>query len=112
MELDSYTKRLLALWLALPATALNFWLFWNRLPARIAMHYDINGRPTSWASPNELRTLSLGFLALVLLVVTGTGFLVAHVRSDRAKAAIIPLSLAIGLVWALLNGFVWFNLTS
>lgn len=110
MEIDSYTKRLLALWLALPTTALNFLLFGNRLPARIAMHYDINGRPTNWASPNELRSLSFWFLVFVLVVVTGTGYLVAYLRSDRAKPAIIPLYLAVGLIWAILNGFVWFNL--
>ncbi len=110
-ETGSYAKWLWALWLALPTTALNYWISWNHLPARIAMHYDVRGRPSSWASPNEARSFSLWFLVFVLVVVTGTGYLVAYMRSDRAKPAIVLLYLAVGLLWAVLNGFVWFNLT-
>ena len=111
MEIDTYAKRLWALWLALPMTALNYWLFRNHLPARIAMHYDASGQPNSWASPDGARTFSLEFLVFVLVVVTGVGYLVAYMRPDRAKPAIILLYIAVGLVWAFLNGVVWFNLT-
>jgi uncharacterized membrane protein len=111
MEMDAFTKWLLALWLALPTTALNYWLAWNRLPARIAVHYDASGRANSWASPGEVRTLSLWVLVFVLAVVTGTGYLVAYLRSDRAKPALILIYLSVGLLWVALNGFVWFNLT-
>lgn len=110
MDIDTYLKRLWALWLALPTTALNYWFSWNHLPARIAMHYDVSGRPTNWATPTEARAFSLWFLVFVLVVVTGTGYLVAYMRSDRTKPAIVFLYLAIGLVCAFLNGFVWFNL--
>jgi uncharacterized membrane protein len=110
MEIDTYAKRLWALWLALPITALNYWLSWNHLPARIAMHYDTSGRPISWASPDGALTFSLGLLVFVLVVVTGVGYLVAYMRPDRAKPAIILLYIVLGLVWVFLNGFVWFNL--
>jgi uncharacterized membrane protein len=112
MEISAVTKWLLALWLTLPATALNYWLLWTRLPARIAMHYDVAGRPNSWASPGDARAFSLEFLCFVLLVVTGVGYLVAYMRPDRAKPAIVLLYIAVSLVWISLNGFVWFNLVS
>ncbi len=110
METASYAKRLWVLWLALPLTALNYSLCWKRLPAQIAMHYDASGRPNSWASPDGARTFSLGFLFFMLLVFTAVGYLVAYTRPDRAKPALILLFIAMGLVFVLMNGFVWFNL--
>jgi len=110
MEVDLDMKRLWALWLALPTTALNYWLFWSRLPAKIAMHYDASGRPNSWASPEEARTFVLGFLTVMLVILTAIGYLVAYARPDRARSAVILLYIVVGLLWMLLNGFVWFNL--
>jgi len=110
MEPDSYAKRLWVLWLALPLTALNYWLSWNHLPARIAMHHDASGRPNGWASPDGARMFSLGFLLALLLVLTAVGYLVATLRPDRAKPAVVLLYLVVGVVWACLNAFVWLNL--
>ena len=67
METDSNARQLWVLWLALPLTALNFSLCWNRLPTQIAMHYDVKGRPNSWASPDGARIFSLGFVSIVVL---------------------------------------------
>lgn len=110
MELNTFAKRLWALWLAIPATALNYWLVWSRLPAQIVMHTDVNGHPNSWASPDQARTFTLVFLAFVLAVVTAVGYLVAYSRPDRARPALVLLYIVVCLTWALLNGFVWFNL--
>jgi uncharacterized membrane protein len=110
METDTYVKRLLALWLALPLTALDHWLCRSRLPARIAMHYDAAGRPNSWASPDGARSFSLWFLGVILVVVTGVGFLVVSARPDRAGPALVLLYVVVGLVAVVLNGFVWLNL--
>jgi uncharacterized membrane protein len=111
METDDYTKRLWALWLALPLTALNFWLCWKHLPARIAMHYDGRGRPNSWATPAGARNFSLELLLVVLVLVTGVGYLVIGSRPDRARPGLVLLYLVVGLVAVILNGFVWFNLS-
>ena len=110
METGSYAKRLWVLWLALPLTALNYWLCWKRLPAQIAMHYDVSGRPNSWASPDVARSFSLGFLFFMLLVFTAVGYLVAYKRPDRAKPAVILLFIVMFFVFVFMNGFVWLNL--
>src|SRR5664279_2450036 len=110
METDSNARQLWVLWLALPLTALNYSLYWKRLPAQIAMHYDVSGRPNSWLSPDGARTFSLGFLLFMLLVFTAVGYLVAYTRPDRAKPAVLLLFIAMILVFAFINGFVWFNL--
>jgi len=110
MDTDRFVKRLWALWLALPATMLNYWIVGSRLPAQIAMHYDASGQAVSWASPGEARSFALKTIAFVLVVVTATGHLVAGSRPDRAKPALALLYIVVCLVWTILNGFVWFNL--
>ncbi len=51
------------MWLALPLTALDYWLVWDRLPARMATHFDADWRANGWAS----REGSLEFALLVVL---------------------------------------------
>jgi len=74
------------------------------------MHYDAGGHPSAWASPQEARAFALKVLVFVLVVATGVGCLVVHSRPDRARGALVVLHLAVFLVFALLNGFVWFSL--
>lgn len=50
----------LALWLAVPVAALRLFTVWERLPMRLATHFDLAGRPNGWMSPN-------GFLIFVLV---------------------------------------------
>jgi Protein of unknown function (DUF1648) len=54
-------------WLTLPLTALNYSRAWNRLPGRVAVHFDVNWQPNGWTS-------RAGALALALAT---TGFLLA-----------------------------------
>ncbi|HJS99760.1 MAG TPA: DUF1648 domain-containing protein [Terriglobales bacterium] len=51
------------LWLGLPVVALRLFTVWDRLPMRLATHFDLAGRPNGWMSPN-------GFLAFTLVTVT------------------------------------------
>jgi hypothetical protein len=110
MDTDAFVKRLWALWLALPATMLNYWMLGSRLPARIVMHCDASGQAIHWASPGDARSFALKTLAFVLAVVTATGYLVIGSRPDRAKPALALLYIVVCLVWTILNGFVWFNM--
>ena len=45
MKRDWYTLATWLMWLALPITALNYWRVWDRLPARMAVHFDANWQP-------------------------------------------------------------------
>ena len=47
-------------WLALPLTALNFSRAWDRLPQRIAVHFDADWQPNGWTSREGASTLALG----------------------------------------------------
>jgi hypothetical protein len=80
-------------WLALPLTALNYSRAWDRLPMRIAVHFDANWQPNGWTTREGSRTLALGMTAFLLVVFT-----IASYAARRAA----PSSLA---TWALVAVF-------
>lgn len=57
-------------WLALPLTALNYSRAWDRLPMRIAVHFDANWQPNGWTTREGSRMLALGMTAFLLVVFT------------------------------------------
>jgi hypothetical protein len=81
------------MWLALPLTALRFWLAWDHLPLRMATHFDINGQPNGWMSREISLRLALGMTAFLLVVFTGTSL------------AIQKRKVSDTFVWALLGYF-------
>jgi len=58
------------MWVALPMTALRFWLAWDHLPLRMATHFDINGRPNGWMPRETALYLVLALTALLVVVFT------------------------------------------
>ena len=65
MNVNSYRTMTWALWLALPLTALRYRMVWDRLPVRMATHFDAAGHANGWMS----REASLGVALLILTVV-------------------------------------------
>jgi hypothetical protein len=59
------------MWLALPLTALRYWLAWDRLPLRMATHFDINWKPNGWMTREVSLRFALGITAFLLVVFTG-----------------------------------------
>jgi hypothetical protein len=57
-------------WLALPLTAWNYSQAWDRLPMRMAVHFDANWQPNGWTTREGSRTLALGMTAVLLVVFT------------------------------------------
>jgi Protein of unknown function (DUF1648) len=60
------------IWLALPYTALDYWMVWDQLPARMAIHFDINWRANGWASREAALGLMAGLVVLLLITFTVT----------------------------------------
>ena len=65
------------MWLALPITAFNYWRNWDRLPLRMAVHFDANWQPNGYTSREGALMLGLGIMAVMLLFFT-IGALIAH----------------------------------
>jgi uncharacterized membrane protein len=66
-------------WLALPVMAGLLFSARTSLPARIAVHFGMDGRPDRWVGPETFIATSLGLLAVLLGVFT--------VRSLKARAS-------------------------
>jgi hypothetical protein len=60
------------MWLAVPLTALDYWLAWDQLPVRMAVHFDLNWRASGWASREAAFGFAMGVVVFMLLVFTVT----------------------------------------
>jgi uncharacterized membrane protein len=74
VDLSAYRRATWLMWLALPATAFIYWRAWDRLPARIAVHFDASWRPNGWAARDDALHLSVGIVGFLLVVFTFASF--------------------------------------
>lgn len=70
MNRKTFQVALWLMWLALPLTALRFWLAWDRLPQRMASHFDANWRPNGWMPRETALYFALGITVFMLAVFT------------------------------------------
>src|SRR5215831_15554763 len=57
-------------WLALPIIVLVFGSVWQRLPERMATHFDLANQPNGWMSREETLVVVLGVSTAVLIIAT------------------------------------------
>lgn len=58
------------LWLAVPVAGLRLFTVWHELPARLATHFDLAGRPNGWMSPDTFLIFIVVALASTAAVAT------------------------------------------
>jgi len=100
------------MWLALPITALRFWVVWDRLPLRMASHFNFNGRPNGWMPREAAFVLALGITAFMLAVFTTVSYVAhkTHVPDAFSWSLLSFFYLVIGFVYAGNSGVVQYNL--
>ena len=88
-------------WLALPVMVGLLLNASASLPARIAMHFGVDGRPDRWVSPGVFIGTSLAVLAVLLGIFT--------VRSLKARAAgrLYPLLVAQYILVIVVSVAMW-----
>lgn len=91
MNRDWYKPLVWLMWVGLPATALDYWRAWDRLPMRMAVHFDANWKPNGYTSREGSLTLGLGIMAFMLLVFTIAG-LVARAMKPEASWPVLLIS--------------------
>lgn len=74
------------MWLALPLTALRYWMAWDQLPVRLATHFNGAGQPNGWMTREASLTFAL-VLTLILLVVFSVMLYLAQVKSVQSQTA-------------------------
>jgi hypothetical protein len=100
------------MWLALPLTALRFWLAWDRLPLRMASHFDINGQPNGWMPRERAFYLVLGVTALIVVLFSLITYVAhkTHVPDAFSWALLGFFYLVLGFVYAGNSSVVQYNL--
>jgi hypothetical protein len=93
MNRNLFRALILLLWAAPVAVAVRYWQVWDRLPVRMATHFDAAGRANGWMPREESFHFSVGFVALLVLIFFGVLLFVER-KYPLAK-----------LSWALLGFF-------
>ncbi len=75
-------------WATIPALALHFSAVRSDLPSRIAVHFDFNGRPNGWQSPEMFLGFSTVFLLVALVVMS---FVLLRSFRLRSLTALVTL---------------------
>jgi len=99
------------LWLALPLTALRFWMVWDQLPVRMATHFKANWQPNGWMSREVALEFALGITAFLLVVFTII-LLVAQKQevTDAAAWTLLAFScVVVGFLFAVNSKVVSYN---
>ena len=112
MARDFYKPAIWLMWLALPTTALNYWRAWDRLPTRMAVHFDASWQPNGYSSREGSLLLGLGIMALLLLLFTISGFILHAMRPTAAWPMLALFYVVIGIVGYANHSVVRFNLAT
>ncbi len=101
-----------SLWFAPVAIAVRYWQVWDRLPMRVASHFDPAGRANGWMT----REGSLYFDLIFLAFLAGIFFVALLVVQRKCGLGKVPWALLVFLhaeIWTLvylLNSTVNYNL--
>ena len=104
------TARLLVLapWLSLPLVASAYLLLWDRVPARLAVHFDASGEPNGWMGRRE----SLAFDLAILLFILATYTWKLYRRGlSRAPGQLALFNASVVFATAVFLGLLKYNVT-
>ena len=100
------------MWLALPAIALRYWFMWDRLPLRVATHFNTANQPNGWMTRETSLTFSLVTLAFLLTVFSIVLYVIHRKYSDRifSWALLVFFYFVTGFAYAMFNAVLDYNL--
>jgi len=89
------------LWLSLPLAALRYWMVWDRLPARMATHFNALNQPNGWMSREGSLIFTLVLVAFILTLFT---VILTRIRRPDATAWAV-----LGMFYVLVGFFYWIS---
>ena len=109
MDNKLYRTMTALLWLALPLTGFQYWMFWNRLPASLASHFGAAGQPNGWMSRETSVIFSLVLLAFLLAIFT---WALTRVRKPDALAwsLLAMFYIVVGVLLSVTSSVLTYNL--
>lgn len=100
------------MWIAVPLTALRFWLVWDHLPQRMATHFDANWHANGWMPREAALYFALGLTVFMLVVFTAVTY-AARKSSNDGAISWVMLSffyVVMGFVFVINDKVIRYNL--
>lgn len=110
MRRNWYKPLLALMWLTLMTSALNYWRVWDRLPDRMAVHFDANWQPNGFTSKEASVELGLGIMVVILVLFTVAGLIAHAMKPAAAWPMLVAFYLVLGMIWYGNYSIVKFNL--
>jgi Domain of unknown function (DUF1648) len=110
MNRNFYKPAIGLMWLALPITALSYWRAWDRLPMRMAVHFDTNWRPNGYTTREGSLVLGLGIMTFMLVVFTVAGYMVSVLKPAATLPILVTFYVVLGFLWFGNHSIVEWNL--
>ncbi len=107
-----YNAAVLLMWLALPTAAWNYWSVWDRLPGRMAVHFDANWQPNGFTSREGALELGLGIMVVMLVLFTIATLIMYALKPVAALPALVIAYVVVGFCWYGNYSIVKFNLNA
>lgn len=108
----AYKPMLVLMWVGLVTSSLDYWRFWDRLPARMAVHFDANWQPNGYTSREGAVALGLGIMTVMLVLFTVAGVIAHAMKPVAAWPMLLVFYVVIGFCWYGNRWIVNFNLQS
>jgi hypothetical protein len=102
----------LLMWLALPISAWEYRSVWEKLPARMAVHFDANWQPNGYTSRQGALELGLGIMAVMLVMFTLSTLIIQGLKPTAAWPALLIAYIVVGFCWYGNHSIVKFNLNA
>ena len=102
MKTDWFLMAIGLMWVALPLTLRMYWEAWDSLPARMAVHFDLQFRPNGYASKQVATAFGIGMLTFILATFTFTGLMVENAKKDG-------IWLFVAIAYAIVTLMTWVN---
>ena len=110
MNRDWYQAAIWLGWRALPATALNYWHAWDRLPARMAVHFNANWQSNGRTTKEGSLLLALDLITFMLTLCTVAAYVVQALNPRSSWPVLIAFYGALGFGWYGSNSIGEYNL--
>jgi hypothetical protein len=92
-------------------TALTYWRVWDKLPMRMAVHFNADWQPNGFTSREGSLMLALGITAFLLVLFTVASYAVNANRPSAAWPVLFSFYLVLGFLWFMNNWIVQRNLS-
>jgi hypothetical protein len=99
--------KLLAPWLMVPLTALDWWIAWSRLPEHVVVKYGAHGQPTGYRTREDAMMFDVGMLGGVMLLCTVILLIAAFSGSEKLAKLYVGFTCCEVIIFLVVNAMLW-----